>query len=86
MVNSVLIQQYHVSGMILTVNMTSTSTKMNVNMSAIYIGEENVTRSNVAEVDIDNNTSRVLFRENKTAETLWPGKYTQCMTTHILAA
>ena len=39
----------------------------------IHLGKGNVTRANVAEVEINNNASNLLFRDNVTVNTLWSG-------------
>ena len=39
----------------------------------VMLAKGNVTRANVADVEINNNARRLLFRENVTENTLWSG-------------
>ena len=39
------------------------------------IGKGDVMRVNIADVEISNNTSRLIFRENVTVNTLWTGTF-----------
>ena len=46
----------------------------------IIIADGNVTRTNVADVEIFSNSSRFVFKENETTKMLWPGIAIYCHT------